>query len=367
MAKHRAPRTPRTSRHRLRRSTVLLPLLALLCFGVVPPAQAASGNKPTCKTQYEISPSTWTLQPMTGCWWYVKANDNPSGGVTGVWSSMTVERPTVQNGSLGWHSLAAMYIATLDSQGKVYDGVEVGWAVSPKNYSLSPGEPHLFAFPDLNGNQETKCWDHPDQCGWHEAPGATHHLGDQLQPQSGEHAFGIRFSGGNWQVIFDQQVIGWFDGSHWKHTFLHGTRVSWYGEVETNSKSPDCTAMGNGKYGTQAGSAKIGSMGYWDRGGQFHWSQPTVSTPSGNANFYDMGNHLNASWMTYGGPGGSTDQQGVDRACGSGGGTTTPPSNNPPSNGGGTPAEGSSCTTNGQQGVIVNGGCVPFGVISLPG
>jgi hypothetical protein len=73
--------------------------------------------------------------------------------------------------------------------------------------------------------------------------------------------------------------------------------------------------MGDGKYGTQSGSAKIGSMGYWNSSGTFSWAHPTANNTYGDTNFYIMGNHLNASWMTYGGPGGYTDEYGVDHPC----------------------------------------------------
>jgi hypothetical protein len=289
-----------------RRATLLsvscmLSLLALLCFGVAP-AQAASGNHPTC----------------TGakCWWYVKANLDPSSAPIGVWSSMTVERAAVQGAVYGQgHSLAAMYVASM-AKGQLVNGVEVGWAVSPVTYVDE--EPHLFAFVMRNGKQDDKCWPTPTSCGWHAAAGATHHLGEYLQPAAGsgvEHAFGIHYSGGNWWVGFDNQWIGYFAGSYWGSSFTKGTRVSWYGEVEMWGTSPACTAMGDGKYGSQSGSAKIGSMGYWNASGAFTWAHPTASNVTGNANFYNMGNHLSASWMTYGGPGGYTDEYGVDHAC----------------------------------------------------
>jgi hypothetical protein len=256
------------------------------------------------------------------CWWYVKAKQTSfTAPPVGMQGSFTVERPVVQGDvNLGYHSLAAMYIGTIKN-GQINDGVEVGWAVAPVVYT--DGEPHLFAFVAKNGSQNAACWPQPSQCGWVAASGTTYHLGDYLQPAYGadiENPFGIVYSGGNWWVNFDNQWIGYFKGSFWGGGFTHGTIVAWYGEVETID-APDgggCTYMGDGTYGTQPGSAKIGALGYWTRnasGIHNHWAHPTADNKYGNSIFYNMGNHLKASWFTYGGPGGYVDEYGVSHPC----------------------------------------------------
>ena len=261
--------------------------------------------------------------PAPGNYWYVKANQTTfQSAPVGVQSSMTIERPKVQGQVFGkHHSLAAMYIATANGD-TIVNGVELGWAVAPNIYIDE--EPHLFAFPVKGGNQQEHCWPDPGSCGWVPAPGAKHHLGEYLQPSYGSGAVKyfmiLHQSDGNWWVLYDNERIGYFKGEYWGGTFTSGNITSWYGEVQNpQSSSGDCTAMGNGTYGTQSGAALIGALGYWtqDKSG-FHetWAQPTESTRFGNTRFYNMGNHLSASFFTYGGPGGYVDRFGkVTTAC----------------------------------------------------
>jgi hypothetical protein len=239
------------------------------------------------------------------CWWYIKANQETfQSPPVGVQSSMIIKLPTVHGPED--HSLAAMNISWLIGDTFV-NGVEVGWAVAPSVYSNNnPRLPHLFAFPMRGGYQDAQCWPYPERCGWHKAPGATHDLGETLRPGDLKYFMILHKPDGNWWVSYDNQWIGYFDGSFWLWTFTSGNFTSWYGEVETvGQPSGDCTEMGNGAYGTQPGAGLIGALGYWtqDKSG-FHetWAHPMESHTT-SADFYNMGDHLNASFFTYGGPG----------------------------------------------------------------
>jgi hypothetical protein len=96
--------------------------------------------------------------------------------------------------------------------------------------------------------------------------------------------------------------------------------MAWYGEVQTVDApyGGGCTSMGNGIYGSKPGSAVIKGMGYWTKdtaGGHHHWAKPRPDNQFGNSVLYNMGDRLSASWMTYGGPGGIVESDGVSRPC----------------------------------------------------
>ena len=196
-----------------------------------------------------------------------------------------------------------------DVNGNPYNGVEFGWAVAPNIYTDE--EPHLFAFVAKNGVQSTTCWQDPSTCGWVAKPGATHHLAEYLPPAYGSgvtHPFGILFSGGNWWINYDNQWIGYFKGSYWNGAFTQGSNLQWYGEVETiDFPSGACTEMGDGLFGTHAGAARVGAMGYWmGTKHTFAWARAQADTDYGNPAFYNMGNHSTQfTSFTYGGPGGT--------------------------------------------------------------
>jgi hypothetical protein len=261
------------------------------------------------------------------CWWYVKASQKSFAGTpVGVQGWYTIERPTVQGQvALGYHSLAAMSIITLKpGTSEVNDGVEVGWAVAPNVYTDE--EPHLFAFSAKDGVQLQECWtpaDPPASCGWERNKAAKHHLGEYLKPSYGsrvEEPFMIlRQSDGNWAVYYDNDKLGHFRADHWQGKFNGGQAVSWYGEVETQRNGqPGCTQMGTGQYGSKAGSAKVGGLGYYthdSKGYHNNWAHPRKDPRWGNAQMYNMGDHLSASWFTYGGPGGTVDSGGITHPC----------------------------------------------------
>ena len=257
------------------------------------------------------------------CWWYVKAVQTSFAiQPVGVQGWFTVERPVVQGGvHANYHSLAAMYISNVGTDGSLYDGVEVGWAVAPGIYTDE--EPHLFVFPSIHGQQRGECWADPTRCGWTPTPGAKHRVGEYIQPAYGtgtDHPFSVTFADGRWNVLFDQENIGSFPESVWGGSFVKADILAWYGEVQTVNApgGPGCTYMGNGKFGTDPGSAKIGGMAYLniDAGGwHLTWAHPSVDGLYGNEVFYKMGDHLSASWFTYGGPGGDVHGNGNVRAC----------------------------------------------------
>lgn len=255
-----------------------------------------------------------TCDKNGGCWWYVKGRQTTfSQAPVGIQAYLSIERPAVQGAVLGGqHSLAAISIQTVKN-GETYNAIELGWAVAPALYTDE--EPHLFAFDVRNGAQTTpqgaQCWQDPTGCGWFAKPGAKHHLGENLPPAYGSgvtHPFAILFSGGNWWVNYDNEWIGYFKGSYWNSAFTQGSNLQWYGEVQTvGFPSGACTEMGDGRFGTQAGAAIVGAMGYWMGAKHtFAWARAQEDTDYGNPTFYNMGNHSTQfTSFTYGGPGGT--------------------------------------------------------------
>lgn len=280
-------------------TSVLIMTMALLLPGTAS-AQTPqpAGDHPSCS----VVPGH-----ETDCWWYVKATQTfDNVPLVGMQAWLTVEKPFVFLGAGGtsFHSLAAMSVTTFAND--LVNGVEVGWIVALGVYGNS--EPHLFVFPMKDGKQNTECYITPKKCGWVDK-GVRHHIGETLQPSSGvEKPFMILLrSDGNWWVNYDNEWVGYFAGTYWGGSFVNGNRLDWYGEVQANKDyGPLCTAMGNGKHGNQAGSAAVGGMGYWTWYSpeyHFNWAHPTQNSNFGNERYYNMGDHLGASWFTYGGIG----------------------------------------------------------------
>jgi hypothetical protein len=299
------------------------PVKALMATAVIACTALAAPSAPDVHATPLVRVSDHPTCDSGSCWWYVKANQNTftTEKPVGVQGWLTIERPVVQGQvQQGFHSLAAMYIATLQGVDP-YDGVEVGWAVAPNVYTDE--EPHLFASPVKATKQDPECWTTPTSCGWEPASGAKHVLGENLQPSYGSGETKpfmiLKDKNGNWGLQYDNEMIGHFRGDYWGGRFTVGDQVSWYGEVETmGNHSPGCTQMGNGTFGPKPGAAKMGGLGYWtDNGGknELTWAHPTEDTRYGNEEMYSMGDHLNASWFTYGGPGGFVDENGNTHPC----------------------------------------------------
>jgi Neprosin len=65
-----------------------------------------------------------------------------------------------------------------------------------------------------------------------------------------------------WWIQYKNQWLGYIDANYWSPVLTKGTGVRWYGEVGSNDSQFPCTQMGNGKRGTESGSAQMTNMFY---------------------------------------------------------------------------------------------------------
>lgn len=251
------------------------------------------------------------------CYWYVVTQQTFDGpGAQGAYAKVTQHSVWVE--SDGDHSLAEIAIANKS----ISQAIEVGWVVWWREYG--DYQPHLFIKP-TNGHQADtqKCW-HKDfgnlpraevekQCGWvqkstHWKPNnTTLHTGDNPEQ------FGIVYNraDGNWWVNYANEWIGYFKGSYWGGAFKSGYRTQWYGEAEDSfaglSVKTPCSDMGNGKPGSNPGSARFADMGVVNSQGKQEVARAGVLEVTDDR-YYKIGGISSRTGpfhsFTYGGPGG---------------------------------------------------------------
>ena len=119
---------------------------------------------------------------------------------------------------------------------------------------------------------------------------------------------------GNWWIWYKDQWIGYIPNSHWNNTFTQVKSVQWLAEVASLHTSP-CTAMGNGTFGHEDGSAVITHMFFTDGDGGPYPDASAHLVPHPYTNLYDAG-HFSPSTdsfnsFTYGGPGTCRDEEDI--------------------------------------------------------
>jgi len=188
-------------------------------------------------------------------------------------------------------------IAVVSPDGK--QAIEVGWIEAPWHYGDT--QPHLYVAHHFDtwyaGPAYCYVGGYNSDCGWVQLS-ATQAPGMALAPET-SHTFKLTFYASYWQVSYDSEIIGMLPAGD----FTQMGRAEWYGEADAHDAWP-CADMGNGIYGTQAGSATMSLLfvQHWD------WSL-TYATPSSHATtprLYNVGPFtasLGGYSFGYGGPG----------------------------------------------------------------
>jgi len=213
---------------------------------------------------------------------------------TAAAGDFTINTPVV--GAADYHSLAALTVATTNSQ----QIVEVGWSVDPVRNG--DAEPHLFVFHWVDHDAGQSCYPHnaTELCGFVLNGTPAILPWSSLAGVSSPLQFQIAYQNGNWNIFVGGQLIGWFPGTLWNSTFTEADVVEWSGEASASTTQPQ-TQMGNGIFGTQSGSAEITDLTYLTSAGTPISATPkfTVTNPSFYAAFFDTA----AQAFDYGGPG----------------------------------------------------------------
>ncbi|HSX53620.1 MAG TPA: neprosin family prolyl endopeptidase [Patescibacteria group bacterium] len=140
------------------------------------------------------------------------------------------------------HSLMELAVESADGR----QAVEVGWIKSDTDPSTPP---KLFVYHWVDG--KPACY---DGCGFVPESNGHFAVGDPVEVgTTGRYA--IEYSKIGWTVDYNGYGLGHFPEKLWKN-FKKVGLVQAFGEVASSSLKP-CTDMGNGKFGSSSGSAKI--------------------------------------------------------------------------------------------------------------
>lgn len=187
------------------------------------------------------------------------------------------------------HTLAE--VAAKSSDGRQI--VEIGWTVD--RGVNGDANPHLFVFSWVNGNPN--CY---NGCGYVQYS-STFRPGQAVAGDGSTYLYGIEYYQGNWWLYSQNQWLGYFPGTLWSNQGVNYSQVGlvqWFGEVSSGGGSG--TQMGNGIYGSNAGSAAITNA-------SFITSVSTATSASLTVNATDPSCYnsgvINTSSYNYGGPG----------------------------------------------------------------
>jgi len=252
----------------------------------------------------------------------------------GIGAGLTIHKPSVGNPYTPPEndSLAQIALFTWDGIGRPY-AIEFGWIVSSVSFGKSDNEPHLFLAARRPGNEAFVCEIHKSgQCGftyvdnpyverdqdlWFDLttitpPIVNYGTSNKYGPQT----FHIGYYKGNnaWWIQFQDRWIGyidakWFGEGPDRFDFKKAEYAYWYGEVLSSSNSVPCALeMGNGKFGTEAGSARFVDMFVEKQGAPgLVYTQSAKPRPAEGDyprvwRFWN-GKQLSATSFSYGGPG----------------------------------------------------------------
>lgn len=242
-----------------------------------PPAKHSSSPTPT-KSCKEYSNSF--------CYQWVGARQFMSA--SGVSVQFGQAEPATTGTALTGHTLVELSVGTSD--GKQY--VEVGWILPDVN---GDKRPRLFVYHWVDG--QTSCY---NGCGFVQVSTAIH-PGDPLTPGVAG-TYKINYSGGQWQVFYNGVEVGYFPGSLWGGRFTQAGLAQIFGEVASSTLGT-CTQMGNGIYGSAAGSLLISNYTLLGSGTTPYLTPYNVNNFSGSVNTgYNYGGVTSTS-LRIGGPG----------------------------------------------------------------
>lgn len=215
----------------------------------------------------------------------------------GVSANMSQHVPALSEppGATAWFDSTALIRAVSPDNNEV---VETGWLVSSTINGDGGANAHLFVRKIDHG---TGCFNNMgpgSTCGF--VPYSTAHtLGMVLTPTTTPQNFVIEHYYGNWWIGYQGDWVGYFPDGAWSTPFTSLGSVAWYGRVGSTNSTP-CADMGNGLYGTQAGSAVFNNMSLITPNYSY---TPAKATPYvTNAQWYNVGAFYGNSFQ-YGGPG----------------------------------------------------------------
>lgn len=128
--------------------------------------------------------------------------------------------------------------------------VEIGWTVD--RGVNGDAQPHLFVFSWVN--RKPNCY---NGCGYVQYS-STFRPGQVVAGNGATYLYAIEYYQGNWWVYSQDQWLGYFPESIWSSKGVKFTQVGlvqWFGEISSGGGSK--TQMGNGIFGSKAGSATI--------------------------------------------------------------------------------------------------------------
>jgi hypothetical protein len=251
--------------------------LALLAVGLaaVPAAAATGGGVRAPKGM----PSATFAQPADATFLYVYGRVTTSGA-SGASVALTQAKPALA--AADFHSLAELAVESADGR----QIVEVGWIVAPEVNGDS--KPHIFVFHWIDG--VPTCY---NGCGYVSVTAPTG-AGDPVTVGvTGK--FGIKHGSHRWWISYGGVHIGYYPDSEWSGRFTSTALVQAFGEVAAAGPTP-CTDMGNGVFGSAAGSARISKLAL---SGQ---PTPAVLVNDTAPSLYDFGG-VKAHAFRFGGPG----------------------------------------------------------------
>lgn len=217
------------------------------------------------------------------CYSYVSGRQ----GVTATGASVTMYQASPKGVSAEGHSLQELALQS-SSDTTTANTIEVGWTVDPgvnRDY-----RPHLFVYHWVNG--QGSCY---NGCGFVQVS-STVRAGMALT-SGASGTFALRYYAGNWWAYYNNVAFGYFPGSLWGGAFSSAQSVTAFGEVAAPSL-PGCTQMGDGVYGSAAGSSWISDYQLYGTS-----SQPQFTVKATDPYYYDYGSATGTSFHL-GGPGG---------------------------------------------------------------
>lgn len=246
----------------------------------LPPAAHPVKGLPSPNSQKPsglLSPDTLSASSVN----YIYVNGYQTAAATGA--SAKLSQAQSKLATVDYHSLAELAVESSDAQ----QIVEVGWTVDRQ--VNADAKPHLFVYHWVDG--QPTCY---NACGFVQVsptikPGMPVTVGQTA-------SYKIAYKNSQWQITYSGTLVGYFPASLWggRYTKVGLTQV--FGEVAAASLST-CTDMGNGKFGSSAGSARV--SGFHLIGSTSSSSLVEAATAS---NLYNYG-VLSPISFRFGGPG----------------------------------------------------------------
>lgn len=245
---------------------------------------AAALTATTVGAAVMLPASTAHAAPADRCWFdacYSYVTGQQYTDTQGA--SITMLQAAPANVAANGHSLQELALQSAGGTA-VANTIEIGWTVDPG--VNGDYQPHLFVYHWIAG--QGTCY---NGCGFVQVSD-TVRAGMALTPGASG-SFALQNYQGNWWAYYNGVPFGYFPGSEWGGSFTSAQSVSAFGEVANNQ----CTAMGDGAYGSSAGSSWIADYQLYGSS-----SAPYLTVTSTDPSIYNAGSVTGTSFRL-GGPG----------------------------------------------------------------